>query len=217
MVEARLASPWWYALCSDTYPDSCATAVQGAQTKHTQENNIVGDFDGRNTFWWSKYYSGSKFQVLQGVTGCYRPHLDVVLELALEAREQHLAAGAQAQVESNLSRELIIFGFQRLKVPESKRGVNCCQPGVNLQRPTLRWEGLKPSTMEGMDRIRSARLNRISSLLMKSVYSTSNKGQRVNNALATSCDAILLKKRGSETWWMMWQEIVYSAHARYVI
>jgi hypothetical protein len=28
-----------------------------------------------------------------------------------------------------------MFWFQALEVPESKRGVNCCQPGVNLHSP----------------------------------------------------------------------------------
>ena len=62
----------------------------------------------------------------------------------MEVADDHVGAGLQwrrLQLKATFKSSISYFAFKRrksLNVPESKRGVKCCEPGVNVQLPTGR-------------------------------------------------------------------------------
>jgi hypothetical protein len=105
MVECRLASPWWYAECSDTYPESWATCGNSMQSnkaeqeqQHCQHCSGICKLASKQ---FNQYHSFLEF----GSNSSQPPELrrgmlhiswtvadlDVLLQVPLEGREHDLA------------------------------------------------------------------------------------------------------------------------------
>lgn len=92
MVLCRLASPWWYAVSADTKPDSCATCCTTGQ-----HASVACNFSFSSL---AKHVTGTveitlHCQLVHGIQrelhGRNAAHLDILLDVALEAAEQDLA------------------------------------------------------------------------------------------------------------------------------